>query len=352
MKRSGCGAIGIAGGLVLALAVAAGVAARLQTSELPSPPAPDADTFLRQVGALHQFRRADAGERLRLSYGFIDYSGRPRHVSCEIDKRDYERDLASFGYFEDEMRKAVGEGLRERFEEEAERRGLRRYLHFELEGGTGYRWRWWTPGGMEPAAEERLEARLRDFDAWLDRRLARQKEELVAQYLRQRGLLLKDGEISVDYEREVERDTGPLADCFAALRQAGEGGSDRRLLGLFLAFVQELHYEVPPDVDLGRHILGFRMPTAVLVEGAGDCDSKSATFCALWRHLPKRAILILVPGHALVGVEGKPRADESYVRLGNRYFVLCEVAGPGKIPPGGTSVSGDFEYVMIEPAVG
>ena len=94
------------------------------------------------------------------------------------------------------------------------------------------------------------------------------------------------------------------------------------------------------------------MPTAVLVRGAGDCDSKSATFCALWRHLPKRAILILVPGHALVGVEGKPRADEAYVRLGNRYFVLCEVAGPGKIPPGGTSISGDFEYVMIEPAGG
>ena len=109
---------------------------------------------------------------------------------------------------------------------------------------------------------------------------------------------------------------------------------------------------MPPPVELGRHILGFRVPTAVLVRGAGDCDSKSATFCALWRHLPRRAILILVPGHALVGVEGKPRADEAYVRLGNRYFVLCEVAGPGKIPPGGEALSGSFEYVMIEPAAG
>jgi hypothetical protein len=354
VKRSGCGALGIAGGLVLALALATGAVSRRQLSAVQSPPAPapETDAFRRQVGALRQFHRDDAGERLRLSYGFVDYSGRPRHVSCEIDKRDYERDLASFGYFEDELRKAVGEGLRERFEREAERRGLRPYLHFELEGGTGYRWRWRIPEGMEAAAAERLEARLRDFDAWLDQRLARQKEELVAQYLRQRGFLLKDGEISIDYEREVERDTGPLADCFAALRRAGEGGSDRRLLGLFLAFVQELRYEVPPDVDLGRHILGFRVPTAVLVRGGGDCDSKSATFCALWRHLPQRAILILVPGHALVGVEGKPRADEAFVRLGNRYFVLCEVAGPGKIPPGGESISGDFEYVMIEPAVG
>jgi hypothetical protein len=244
----------------------------------------------------------------------------------------------------------VGEGVRERFEQEAGRRGLRRYLHFALEGGSGYRWQWHIPGGLEPAEVERLEARLHDFDGWLDQRLPRQKEELIAQYLQQRGLMLKNDVISIDYEKEVERGTGPLADCFSALRKAGEGESDRRLLGLFLAFVQELRYEVPPDVDLGRHILGFRVPTAVLVKGGGDCDSKSATFCALWRHLPRRAILILVPDHALVGVEGKPRADEAYVRLGNRYFVLCQVAGPGKIPPGGESISGDFQYVMIEPA--
>lgn len=348
MKRSGCGVLGLAGGLVLALAVATGVATR--NEKPPEIRRADPDAFLRRVGALNEFRRDDEGERLRLSYGFVDYGGRPRHVSCEISKRDYDRDLTSFGYFEDELQKAVGAGLRERFEAEADRRGLRPYLHFELEGGSGYRWHWRIPEGLAALEAQELEARLRTFDVWLDQRLSRQKEELVRRYLGARGLLLKDGEISIDYEREIERDTGPLADCYAALRRAGEGGSDHRLLGLFLAFVQELRYEVPPSVELGRHILGFRVPTSVLVRGAGDCDSKSATFCALWRHLPRRAILILVPGHALVGVEGKPRADEAYVRLGNRYFVLCEVAGPGKVPPGGEAISGDFEYVMIEPA--
>ena len=53
-----------------------------------------------------------------------------------------------------------------------------------------------------------------------------------------------------------------------------------------------------------------------------------------------------------MGVEGTPGADEAYVQIGNRYFVLCEVAGPGKIPPGGSRISGSFEYVMIEPAGG
>ncbi|HTG31537.1 MAG TPA: hypothetical protein VLB76_01300 [Thermoanaerobaculia bacterium] len=317
------------------------------------PPAPDADPdAYRPVGALNQFQRDDAGERLRLTYGFIDYSGRARHVSCEIDKRVYDSDVTSFGYSEDELNGVVGEGLREVFEREAELREVRPYVRFEIQDGTGYRWRWWAPGGLEPAAADRLEARLRSFDEWMEQDFPRKKEELIGRYLHQRGLRMKRETIEIDYQQAVERDTGPLQDCFEALRQAGEGKSDRRLLGTFLSFFQELRYELPPTVERGRHILGFRPPSAVLVRGAGDCDSKSAAFCALWRHRPERAILILVPGHALVGVEGKPRAGEAYVRLGNRYFVLCEVAGPGKIPPGGSSISGSFEYVMIEPAAG
>ena len=135
MKRSGCAAFGCAGGLVIALALVTGVATWL---EFPHP-APDADPdAYRQVGALNQFRRDDEGERLRLTYGFIDYSGQARHVSCEIDRRDYDRDVTSFGDSEDELNGTVGEGLRELFEREAERREVRPYVHFETDV-TGYR---------------------------------------------------------------------------------------------------------------------------------------------------------------------------------------------------------------------
>jgi len=334
---------------MLLLAVIAWIA--FQGAEGPQPPesVPETEAYLPNVGALHQFRRDDAGDRFRLSFGFIDYSGRKHHVSCEIGKRDYERDVTSYGYFQDQMEKQVGERLLELFAQEAESRGVQRYVRFQLEDGTGYRWSWRIPAGTPEDQSERLETRLRAFDDWLDKELPRKKEGLIADYLAERGLRLSGDEISIDYGKEVERGTGPLQACYDALRQEGQGESERRLLGLFLAFVQELRYEIPPDVESGRHTLGFRVPTAVLARGSGDCDSKSAAFCALWRHLPRRAILILVPGHALVGVEGKPRADEAFVRLGNRYFVLCEVAGPGKIPPGGEELSGSFEYVMVEP---
>jgi hypothetical protein len=354
VKGSGCAALGCTGLLVLGLAFVTSVVHQtLPPQALPGPrPTPSPRVWPGKAEAPHGFQREDEGERLRLSFGFSDYEGRPHHFTCEISKRDYDRDLTSFGYFQDDLDRAVDEGLRELFERQAEERGVARYVRFELGGDTSYRWQWTVPGSLKPAVANALTARLRDFDRWLDQELPKEREELTARYLREHGVLLQGEKASVDYAREVEGATGPLTPCFQALRQVGTGKDDRRLLALFLAFFQDLRYEVPPSVELGRHILGFRVPTAVLARGGGDCDSKSAAFCALWRHRPERAILILVPEHALVGVEGAPRADEAYVRLGNRYFVLCEVAGPGKIPPGGSRISGSFEYVMIEPAGG
>ncbi|MFL6195163.1 MAG: hypothetical protein ACJ75H_13395 [Thermoanaerobaculia bacterium] len=354
MKKLGCAAVGCAAFFALAVAVIAGLASwNLDTPSGSEEGGAhhDADSYA-EVGALNQFQRQDAGDRLRLSYGFIDHNDRPHQVTCEIRKADYIREVASFGYSPEEMNRAVGERLRSLFEEEAARRGLRQYIQFEIVEGTGYRWQWEVPGGLRSEEAVRLEAELRDFDQWLDKDLERAKEAALSRYLEERGFQLKGEEISIDYAREVAQATGPLQGCFEALRRAGHGDSEHRLLGLFLAFVQELRYELPPEVEAGRHTLGFRVPSAVLAKGAGDCDSKAATFCSLWRHYQRRAILILVPEHALVGVEAKPRADEAYVRLGNRYFVLCEVAGPAKIPPGGESLSGSFEYVMIEPVNG
>lgn len=338
MKRSGCAALGCAGALVAVLA-------GLYQGAVSPGASSDASDDYQQSDSLNQFQRDEAGGRFRLSYGFTDHHGRGQRVTCTIDKQDYDRDVASFGYFEDERDRTLNERLRERIERRGRELGVLSYFEIEVYGQTSYKWRWRTPAGLDPEVKSRVES----FGQWLDKELPRETEGMLAQYLQERGLQLKGDLISIDYRQAVLRDTGPLSDCFRALREAGNGDSERRRLGLFLAFFQELRYELPPEVDGGRHTLGFRVPSAVLAQGAGDCDSKAAAFCTLWRHFPQQVILILVPGHALVGVEGKPRADEAYVRLGNRYFVLCEVAGPAKIPPGGHAISGSFEYVLIEP---
>lgn len=355
-KGAGCAVLGCAGLLVLLLMSLLWAAQWFrehlpeellaEQPELEEIPASEAYA---EVDSLEQFDRQDGGDQFQLSFGFLDYHGREQRVSCSLSKRDYQREVASFGFFQGEMDRELERQIRDAFLQEAQARGLLRYVQFETYGGTGYRWTSEIPGGLDSEEADRIERAIEDFDEWLDQDLDRKRDELMDRYLRERGFRLEKDGISVDYARVVDRATSPLRECYEALRQAGEGDSERRLMGLFLAFFQELRYELPPDVEAGRQTLGFRVPTAVLARGAGDCDSKSAAFCAMWRNLPRRSILILLPEHALVGVEGKPGPDEAYVRLGNRYYILCEVAGPGKIPPGGERISGSFEYVMIEP---
>lgn len=348
MKKLGCTVLGCFGALAVVIIGLIGLSWWLAPEPVLEGADDSAAEPYQEVEALNQFERDEAGDRFRLSYGFIDYSGRTQQVSCTVSREDYLRDVDRFGYFEAQANQEINRRLAARMEEEGRARGVLAYFKVEFYGQGGYRWHWDAPGDVAPAIEEQIHA----FHDWLDKDFPEEVERILRGFYEERGFLIEEDEISVDYEEAVLHGTRSLEDCFQALRRVGNGDSERRLLGLFLAFFQELRYEIPPDVERGgRHTLGFRVPSAVMVQGAGDCDSKAAAFCAMWRRLPKRSILILVPEHALIGVEGKPRADEAYVRLGNRYFVLCEVAGPGKIPPGAESISGNFEYVMIEPVL-
>ncbi len=162
--------------------------------------------------------------------------------------------------------------------------------------------------------------------------------------------MLRGRELVIDHNALARRAMAHVDNCLQELLGAADGHPLKQLLGLLLAFYQELKYEVPPDTVGPKHILGLWVPAEVLAEGKGDCDSKAVAFAAMWRRLPPRVIVIRVPNHVLIGVEAKPGPDESYVQIGNRYYVLCEVAGPRKLRPGYQPLKGSFEYVTIDPA--
>lgn len=315
---------------------------------LPPPaPAPSTRPEARAEEAV-EVPPPDDPSLLRLSFRFTDHGGRPRRVACTVRRADYEREVASFGVVQRRLWEEIDADLQETLEAEARARGVARLFTIRVEDQGAYRWRYETPGW-----DRELAARAEAFHAWLNGDAHVVVEEHVARAYREHGFRFDHGTVSVDYERIIRTATGPLADCYRALRRADERAAADRLASLFLAFFQELRYEIPPDVDArGRETLGFRVPTGVLVQKGGDCDSKAAAFCAVWRQLPARALLVMVPEHALVAVEGRPGPDQEFVRLGNRYYVLCEVAGPGKARPGVTTVSGSFEYIQIEPAGG
>jgi hypothetical protein len=278
--------------------------------------------------------------------------GRSHEVSCAIAQADYRRETSSYGYRKD----AVDAGSRAPLQRWTD--GVLRTRHFQpdvkivVKGGySGYHWEWELSGTMDAGEQERRKREIEAFLKWYDAAFDEQATAARAALLREEGFRLERDGIHIDYTGIAERAEPDLEDCSRALERAGPGYTRRQQLGLFLAFLQEIRYEVPPDVVDGRESLGLYVPAEVVVNDHGDCDSKSATFASLWLRLGTPLILISVPNHMLVGVEVKPGPREAFVRIGNRYFVLCEVAGPGKLHPGERALSGSFEYVLLEPKV-
>ncbi len=340
MKKGGCALLGCVTGIGL---VALAVLAVMRLADLAGPEA--AETGPAPAGPPERLREVQEDpERYRLTYRFRDADEEWREVSCTLRRADVERERKSFGFYRRQMAQEVNRATLGRLQQEASERGVAPYFQIEVLDDGSYRWKWEYPAGTSAAEIRRIEA----FHAWLEGDTSAVLEPLQARYYKERGLRLEKNTISVDYVPVTLKATAPLTDCFKALRRLD---GSRAPIGLFLTFFQDLRYELPADMDPdGRETLGFRVPTAVMVQGAGDCDSKSAAFCALWRQLPARSLLVLVPGHALVAVEGRPGPDQKSIRLGNRTYILCEVAGPGRLPPGETDIKGSFEYVLIEPA--
>ena len=316
-----------------------------RVSETPKPVEPEA--WPSRVGSLGRFDRHLDGPSHSLTWGFIDHHGVRRQVTCRVGRADHEREVSGFGY--DERRVAVERDarLREMVTRAVRDRRLESYVRTRVDDGA-WRARHTIPGGLDQKKQERIDHEIQQFYAWLKPAFRHEWEAVTRDLLTEQGLRLDSDTLGIDHAGVARRATGPLAECTRAL-DAASGAGLRRRLGAFIAFYQEIPYERPPSQWQGRPTLGFYVPTEVLVGNHGDCDSKAVAFAAMWRQYARPVLLIHVPGHMLVGVEMRPGPGERYVRMGNRYFVLCEVAGPAKRHPGSSDSSGWFEYVLIEP---
>lgn len=343
MRKGGCGLFGCLAVLGILVGAALGVLWVAAPAEVqaPSPIAPS--TTAENVPG----PAAEPGsDRLRLTFRFNDADDEPRELRCEIRRADLEGAEARYGVVKAEMTQELNRTLADYLQQNAVSRGVDRYFELEVYGEGSVRWTYQNPDRSDTETAARIEG----FDAWLERDGISSFQSLADRRYREHGFRLEGHTVKVDYETQVRDSTRPLEDCFRALRRLDDRHS-RSPARLFLSFFQDLRYEVPPEVDdQGRETLGFRVPLSVLAQGGGDCDSKAAAFCALWRQLPARVLLVLVPEHALVAIEGTPGPGQASIRLGNRYYILCEVAGPGRFPPGRTDYSGSFEYILIEPA--
>jgi hypothetical protein len=314
--------------------------------ETPKPVEPE--RWHSQVAALGEFERRLRGSAWSLTWGFVDHHGVRRQVACRVGQADHAREVFGFGYEKEALATERDARLKAMVDGAIRERHLEAYVRASVDDGA-WQARHTIPGDLGEAEQERLDREIRQLYAWLKVAFRREWQAATDELLSERGLRLNGNTYEVDHAGVARRASDPLAECTRALDAAAEPDV-RRHLGAFVAFFQEIPYERPPAEWRGRQTLGFYVPTEVLVGNHGDCDSKSVAFAAMWRHFQRPVLLVRVPGHMLVGVEMRPGPGERYVRMGNRYFVLCEVVGPAKRHPGSSQASGWFEYVLIEPA--
>lgn len=104
---------------------------------------------------------------------------------------------------------------------------------------------------------------------------------------------------------------------------------DREKVDFLIDFVQNLPY-IPDDVSKGyddytkRHI-------ETVVEGGGDCEDSAIMLASLLSSEPFQygTALLLLPGHAALGVKGSDDIEGSYYEKdGERYYYI-ETTGRG-----------------------
>ncbi|NMP30299.1 hypothetical protein HII17_01890 [Thalassotalea sp. M1531] len=103
----------------------------------------------------------------------------------------------------------------------------------------------------------------------------------------------------------------------------------RRVTNYVLGFVQSIPYSAL-ESRLTSSGAGFNVPTKVLWENQGDCDSKMTLTVALLRALMPRIkmVMVYIDNHAFIGIDVLPEGDDINIQFQGRTFVLADPTGP------------------------
>ena len=110
-----------------------------------------------------------------------------------------------------------------------------------------------------------------------------------------------------------------------AAAEAGLTGSET--VEFAAAFVQSLPYTV--DSVTTPYDEYPRYPVETLVEGGGDCEDTSILLAAIVDRLGYGIVLIMLPEHVAVGIEGAADVAGTYYQYGGRDYYYLETTGEG-----------------------
>lgn len=264
------------------------------------------------------FSRISRSGDEQLSYRWRDIDGREHATAFALNRqviRDAEASFRDFSF--DDMWEDIAANLRDetaRFGNGAEIE-IRR-VDDRLS---------WTVKVRDPSSQDVLVRNLSE-------RFQRAQKAYLSRHLRKR---LDEGRIMVDFAAATRALQEPMRTVAKALGATpGIAGDDRARVTLALAFFQQIPYATLGD---GSRRGGDFLPgPALLAQNRGDCDSKAVALAAVLRtYTPSRKLaLIVMPGHAVLGVDLPARPGEQTVRARAQQYVALEPAGPAMAPIG------------------
>ncbi|MDO6524502.1 hypothetical protein Q4519_02290 [Motilimonas sp. 1_MG-2023] len=126
-----------------------------------------------------------------------------------------------------------------------------------------------------------------------------------------------------------QADVAPFVNAFKPLvadKTEAEG------IELLLSFIQSIPYSAL-GADKTQRGTGFSPPAQLLINNQGDCDSKVTLMASAMMQLyPNReTIMVIVPGHALIGIDLPQQGNQKILTVQGRDYVLAEPTGPANL---------------------
>lgn len=311
---------------------------------------------------------------------YLDSADRKHFFFCHIDPDWIKRERDGFGYpvNEEEDLKELDLRLKRALLTRTGALGLGPYARIMVKStpiaAPSHTIPWFPKVAVTWAVQPppRLSQRVADLRANLkDTKWMKERQKEVLQgYLQPKGFALRDVsgdkprfDFAIDYKGIADRATPKLADCFNKLVREAPLGSNEEVFRSLMLLLQAIPLDLtrmPPEEKDGLVKDGFWVPSQILLGGQADCDSNATTFSALWPK-PHPEILLLaveipeeiksgfppearhITHHALLGIEAEPIGKQKHVEVGNRKFVLIEVAtqrGSTARPVGATHLPG------------
>tara|TARA_B110000444_G_C18714900_1_gene535525 strand:+ start:50 stop:1048 length:999 start_codon:yes stop_codon:yes gene_type:complete len=168
------------------------------------------------------------------------------------------------------------------------------------------------------------------------------------------GLFLLDGKkIKKDKKALIEYYKTPtlqIANYIISYLQSQNNDTRENRIEMTMKFVQDIPYAIPKK-NKKIYKNEYITPPEVLIEGYGDCDSKTILFVCIMSYLiPEDDIVFVsVPGHIFSAIKDHDSSNKiqsnkrlpqtqqkddlkqgTYVELNNEIYFICETAGPGR----------------------